>query len=45
MSKTSRKSTKEVKLQQYLHGFYGCLAMFEEAFRDAAWKEDSRQIY
>jgi len=43
MSKTRRKSAKEIKLQQYLNGFYDCLSMFEEAFRDAAWKEDSRR--
>lgn len=41
--KTKRKTAKEIKLQEYLKGFYDCLTMFEDAFRDEAWKEDARR--
>lgn len=42
-TKVKRKTAKEVKLQEYLHGFYDCLQMFEDAFRQEAWKEDARR--
>jgi len=41
--KVKRKTAKEIKLQQYLNGFYDCLFMFEEAFRGEVWKEDARR--
>jgi hypothetical protein len=43
MKTTKRKTAKEIKLQEYLRGFYGCLELFESAFRDEAWKEDARR--
>lgn len=43
MKTSKRKTAKEIKLEQYLRGFYDCLAMFEEAFRKEAWEEDHRR--
>jgi hypothetical protein len=34
-----RKTTKEIRLEEYLDGFYTCLHMFEDEFRKHAWKE------
>lgn len=39
MAKRARKTMKEIRLQEYVTGFYDCLYMFEEAFRDYAHKE------
>lgn len=38
-----RKTMREVRLEEYLDGYFDCLRIFEEGFREEAWKEYSRR--
>jgi hypothetical protein len=43
ISKVKRKSQREIRLEEYLAGFYDCLSIFEDGFREEAWAEDSKR--
>ncbi len=43
IKRVKRKTMREIRLEEYLDGFYRCLTIFEDGFREEAWAEYAKR--